>query len=153
MLFNKWTRLAIGATGAVVALGAYTMMGSGQQVTQLTAGTSSQSALLAQNPVLHVAVDRMQDYKSGDPGAFSGLVESLLSLLAINPNLTSMKTLRQAEGHTQVVKRCIAKLRRATSKRTNNHSSVMEEFDTLSGTVVGVCDDTMFNLNQSYTVG
>ena len=73
-----------------------------------------------------------------------------LSLCSCHDN-PSTKLVRIAEGHVQMVKRCIQKLRTTTTRRTRNNTIAMEEFDEVSQSVLGACDDKLFNLHQGYT--
>jgi len=153
MFGNKWVKLVIGA-GTV---GGLVMLGSGLARTHASTHaplfpelSPDANAALSGDKMLHVALCRLGSYSSGDPEAHTKLLKSVARVVATSPTPDTAE-LRYAEGHVQVVKRCMARLREATSTRTHNSTEVMEEFDELASAVLGVCDDKLFNLHQAYT--
>jgi len=112
--------------------------------------TTRQNDALAQDHVLNVALGRLTDYASAAAATFNIMVDAVAELLLIELEPPT-RALRRAEHHVRAVKRGLALLRTATLARSNNNSSVAEEFDELAQIVVGVCDDRLFNLHQSFT--
>lgn len=144
MLANKWVKVAVGA-GAVGTLVIVGMASTTSKKTPLSGGTQA----LQLDKTLGVALSRMETYGTGVAGAHEGMRLGVEELMAICPN-PSTKHVRAAETHVQTVKRCIARMRAATLRRTHNNAEVEEEFEEMAGVVLGACDDKLFNLHQAY---
>jgi len=147
-----WVKMVAGAgtAGVVALLASRVIPRTPTPAHTFTHLTTPQNDALAQDHVLNVALGRLTDYASADSATFNTMVDdvALLLLIELAPPTSA---LRRAEHHVRAVKRGVALLRKATLARSNNNSSVTEEFDELSQIVLGVCDDRLFNLHQSYT--
>ncbi len=114
--------------------------------------TAPQSAAIKKDRVLDVAISRMEFYKSGDPGAYQGLVEAVAGLAGLDATAPTTAILRRAETDKYVAKRALAKLRAATATRSADNACVLGEFDELATTIFMACDDKLFNLHLAYSV-
>ncbi len=142
----------MGASMAVVALGSSAMHRLRAPAASFTELTSLQNATLAQNNALYNALVRVADYTLDNHNVHTDVLKAVAELMLIGDNNPSTILVRNAEVYVQVVKRRMKELRVITARRTRNNSSVMEEFDEVSHSVLGACDDKLFNLHQAYTV-
>jgi hypothetical protein len=135
----------MGASMAVVALGSSAMHRLRAPAASFTELTSLQNATLAQNNALYNALVRVADYTLDNHNVHTDVLKAVAELMLIGDNNPSTILVRNAEVYVQ-------ELRVITARRTRNNSSVMEEFDEVSHSVLGACDDKLFNLHQAYTV-
>lgn len=146
---SNWVKLVVGV-GTVGGLALLVSRTSKDTLHQFEQLTSVGNAALAQDRVLNVALSRMSDYASGDPSAFTCLVEEVAGLMLIDAVSPSARLLRYAEQHVRVIKRCVNRLHEKTMHRSNENAEVMTEFSELAQTVLNACDDRLFNLHQSF---
>lgn len=146
----RWIKMAmgVGVVGALVMVG--TSFRSTRQTPAFAQLTKLENAAVSQDPVLHVALGRMEVYGTGDEDAHGALMRAVGSVMSIVTATTAH--LRRAEMDLLDVKRSISKLRAATLSRTANNRDVMEEFEEVAQMVQNACADKVFNLHQAFTL-
>ena len=143
--------VAVGAMGALVA-GARVIIPAGK-LSAFSEVNDDVNAQLSLDVTTHVALWRMNAYKSGNPDAFRVLLIAVGDAVSTEkiktPRTNDLRRMNNSVNH---VRDSCKKLRHVTERRTNGNVEVMMDFDEIVETILSRCIDSHFNVNQAYVV-